>query len=194
MAFVTVFDSTAIIGGTDDGNGDQDATIRQRISAELLTAAAGTSVRVTYLNGAICPVIPGGLVEIWMGQSAHPANDGTSNTDFTGDQVQLLNGGSPSGDLGPGTTILFTGTLAQTWDSTKDYLLSFYISPTGSPSVAFADSAVLGPHLCFSFNNGDQASQTAGLGVTQHQLCSILKIEIDTGAAPSPPLMGQCWT
>jgi len=169
--FTTVFDRTTQMAGTDDGDGDQQVWTRLRIAASSWsTAAAGTSVRITILWGASSPTVTNALVSLWFGQA------GASKGDFTGDQISLTCTSNNSSAAGTATC---TGTLAQNFDNTKDYVASYMLAQTGSMSVAETNTAGATLYI------GTSASDVAGTTTMPTELASngdtalVEKIEID---------------
>jgi hypothetical protein len=108
------FAATTVLGpntssyGTDDGDGDGNLNVRNVFlaSSAVLSAAPGsTQVRLTLLPGTLNPASAAALTSMWVGRGA-----GTGSTNYDGNQVQLLFGGSGT----PSFTASATGTASIT--------------------------------------------------------------------------------
>lgn len=183
MAFVTVY-SRPTLHPSDDGDSDNNVTLRARIVDTQLSAAAGTTCRVTFEFGSACPTQTGLLVESWFGQAGGTPNAGSGASNFTGDQVQVKwNGGSATLNGGASVSALSDNfTLAQTWDATKDYVFSAYFDVgTGCSisDISVADNC----QVWFNGggNNAGRTDGTTGFSAVVNNTGMITKIEIDTG-------------
>ena len=126
----TVF-SDALTGGDTNRQAENERVV---FSSAVLGAASGNQVRVSFMtHGADIGSYVFG--PCWIGQS------GGSAPNFTGDQVQLKFGGANTFNIptaNPATTVSDLSTLAQAWDNTKSYTVSWLIGAvSGSASLPF---------------------------------------------------------
>lgn len=155
----TVYDQSAILATTDDGGGNQNHNFRQFIPAAKLSSATGNQIQLVFLCGtnetSETPVVD----EVWCGQG------GVTEPNFTGDQVQIKFGGSASfNGSAAGVITSDVATLAQNFDNTKKYTVSWHIANAASGHMSSAALSTV--NLWVDGGAASTASQTtpAGLG------------------------------
>lgn len=126
-AQTTVYNQAGVL--TNSWGGNSLGNQRIVIPASLLTAATGNKISVSFL------FFGGGSGGITTG-TAYIGQAGATDPNFTGDQIQLTFSGSGTFSS-PATAVAVTSdfvTLAQPFDVTKKYIVSFFL---GSISGSF---------------------------------------------------------
>ena len=184
----TVFTETFAAGG-DTSRGSENE--RQIFPASVLGAATGNQVRVSFLtHGADIGSYVFG--PCWIGQS------GGSAPNFAGDQVQLKFGGADTFNIptaNPATTVSDFSTLAQAWDNTKSYTVSWLLgSIGGSANLPFHFTT--GPDFWGSGSGStttSTANQTAPAGLTLQFsgldfLVTLIEVQAGGSGGGMPPM------
>lgn len=178
----TVFDASATLAGTDDGNGNSNVNFRQVIKHNVLSAATGNQVRITVLFGSSEGTENPAVDDLWFGQ-LNP----TTFTAFDGNQVHVtfptaLNGAASQSYVSDWVT------LGQNWDNTQDYLAAFHATNGASCHTSFASQA-----------NADQWGDSGGSSTSSQTnplsfilfntgaIAFIAKIEIQAAGPPPTP-------
>jgi hypothetical protein len=186
----TVLDC-ASLDGTDDAGGDASTGFRIVISAAALAAATGNKVQVSFrsgnASGSNSPAIAGAFV----GQAAS-----AGSLNFTGNQVRLtFSGGNTANITAANQTVTSdVVTLGETFDNTKDYIVSIRID-TAASVVHTTNGAFTGVNAQFlvAAGAGEEALTTASGGyVAQANTGQFVRQIFVTGAggAGNLALMG----
>jgi hypothetical protein len=155
----TVYDQSAILAGTNDGGGNGATNLRNVLAASLLSAATGTQCQLTFLFGNTEGTETPAIDTVYFGQK------GASSPDFAGDQVQVFFGGSATmNGSASGVVVSDVFTLPQTWDNTKDYVVSWYTHTGQQGTVSFA--ALTGAVLWGSSVGPPQTNQAGSNSLT----------------------------
>lgn len=180
-----VFDQSAGLAGTDDGNTNGNATTRQLIVPAFLSAGPVSAIgTVTFLFGTAEPAEANCVTHVYIGQAS--ATSGVSS--FTGNQVQVFFGGSQSfSGSAAGVVTSDQFTLGENWDPTKAYLVSIFC--IAGKNVNFSNLTGLTGCTIYGAGGSDVSSQTApGLGVFgSNQLVFVQKITIIAPASVAQP-------
>lgn len=181
MAWTTVYDATTEMTGTLDSGSIGSRSIREVIPASLLTAATGTSCRVTVLWGTDTEIAANEFVTCEFGQKG-----ATGAYDFTGNQVPVTSDDSNGWVTGPGWNVVSNAfELPETWDHTKDYVFSVYTAP--GTTIHTATATITGRSFYHNNVATDEAAMTEptdGYTYSADIARMVVKIEIDaTGAA-----------
>ena len=188
-----VYDQSAALNpggsGTDDGNSDGNQNCRQIIPSSVLSAASGNQFQLRLRWGSAGGAETGTFTSMYFGKRS-----GTSGINFTGDQVQVLVGGSGVINALAGNTVTDTDvlTLGSSYDNTSDYLLSFHFQNTSAAHVSVA--TVTG----FNFENAAGADESSATNPAltygpNADVLVLLELITITQSSVAPPLMGQIW-
>lgn len=187
-AATTVFDQSA---GMTNASSDTQTNLRQVFAPAFLTSAPGNNqIRVTFkFLAGVDGAYPIG--KVYVGQMA------ATEPNFTGDQVQATfssGGNTFNTPIGGGSVTSDWVTLAQNYDATKTYVVSFYVG-TVPGNNAFAYELVTGMHFWSASSVTDFSSQTVpSPSLTQggsDAVVFISKLEVQGGAsAPARALIG----
>lgn len=102
-----VYNQTALMAGTNDGDLNNGQNYRVSIPASVLGAASGNQMRVSMMWGTLATAVGNGITSMWMGQR------GATDPDFSGNQVQVKWGGSGTLNSALGASCT-SGTIAAT--------------------------------------------------------------------------------
>ena len=183
----TVF-SDALTGGD---TGRQSENERMVFPASVLGAATGNQIRVSFLFHGTDGGGPYVFGPCYIGQSGTAPN-------FTGDQVQVLFSGAGTFNIpvpNPSTVASDFVTLAQAWDNTKSYTVSWLVgSIPGSAAMPFHFTT--GPDLWGSGSGStttSTANQTAPAGLTVQFsgldfLVTLIEVQAGGGGGGMPPV------
>lgn len=186
-----VYDQSATMAGTDDGNGNQNLNNRLIIPVSALSPASGNQCQIKLLWGANAHPAEGVSIDtMYFGQA------GAANPNFAGDQVQVKFGGLATvgyNGVASSTVTSDIFTLAQNWDPTKKYIVAWHYNAATATSSGFANPAG------FDFwgsSGADNSSQTTPAGMSDNGAVLVLIDQIFITASSSGPpliLMGQVW-
>jgi len=168
-----VFDGSSN-DATDDGDGNASTEFRVVITSGL-ASASGTQAQVSFRSGnagvaGATPTITGA----WIGQGA-----GAGSTSFKGNQVQLKFAGANTFSITVGSGQTVTSdvvTLGETFDNTKNYIVSFRFADATNNAHATASGATFtgvnsnflgGTTLGDEGNTAPQGGMTAQTSVLQ---------------------------
>jgi hypothetical protein len=140
MGWTTVYDATSLLAGTDDGSSaqTQHMVVRGRYPSTVFTAAVGTLCRVSLLWGNLSGASATGFLNVWFGQAAV----GTGDSQFTGNQVNLLFSGVHT--VPCDASLLVTSdpfTLGEPFDNTQDYVIGTWTEDTQTPHLSHYQGA-----------------------------------------------------
>jgi len=183
-----VFDASATLAGTDDGNGNGNFNARQLFTPAALSAASGNQIRLTLLFGTAEGSETAAIDAVWVGQRTTTTivSPPTSSI-FTGNQVQVLFGGSGSvNGSAAGVVVSDWITLGENWDNTKGYMVAWHGATGKTSNVSIGTVSNTAQAFYSGTVGGSTASQTTAspnmdlLNATTAALIS--KIEIQAAA------------
>lgn len=188
----TVFDASATLAGTDDGNGNGNFNLRQLFAPAAFGAATGDQIRFTFLFGTGEGTEAAAIDAVYVGQKTTTAIASASlDTIFTGNQVQVTVGGSTSiNGSASGVVTSDWITLGEAFDPTKGYMVSWHGASGKNCNVSLATFSNTAQTFC-STSGGSTASLTVAVPSFDQLNASsaslISKIEIQASGPPPTP-------
>lgn len=153
----TVFDQTAILTGTDDGDGNSNLNLRQQIVFTLLGAATGDQIRITFRFGTGEPTETPAIDDCFCGRAALVGNA----YDFNGNQVRVTVAGSnningSAGGVVVSDIITFAG--GEVYDQTKTLVFAYHVK--NGASCNFSIAGLTGANVFFDNGGASTAGNT----------------------------------
>ena len=159
----TVLDASAL-DGTTDGGSDNSVTFRIVISAAALAAASGNQAQVVFRSGnpsgSASPTISGAFI----GQAAS-----AGSLNFSGNQVRLTFAGGNTANVTAANQNVTSDvvTLGETFDNTKDYIVSFRFDVGASaPTTTTGLFSNVNAQFLLASTAGEEGNTTAAGGYT----------------------------
>jgi hypothetical protein len=173
----TVYDQSASLTGTDDGDGNANQNLRFNLPTALLSAASGTQCQLEFRWGTAEGNEAGAVTSCWFGQS------GTA-PQFTGDQVQVKFGGA-SGFSGSAAGVVTSDvfTLAQAWDNTKRYTCALHILSTANGNCSVATVTGVDLWNAVGVDNASATNPGGMTGPTANTAFFLEKVIVTAGGA-----------
>lgn len=160
----TVFDGSSL-DATDDGGANAAVTFRILFPANLLSAASGNQIQVSFRTGTGSAAGSPDVSGAWVGRGA-----GAGSINFTGNQVQLKFSGSNTFNVtGASQTVTAdVATLGENFDNTKDYVVAFRMDAIGAANTTNISGTItsVGLHFLAGSTAGEEALTTASGGYT----------------------------
>lgn len=190
----TVFDASATLAGTDDGNGNGNFNFRQLFAPAGLSAATGTQIRLTFLFGTGEPTESGAIDAVFVGQKTTTTiSSASTDAIFTGNQVQVTFSGSTSvNGSAAGVAVSDFITLGETYDNTKSYMVAWHGASGKNCNISIAVFSNTSQAFC-STSGGSTASQSNAspsfdqLTASTASLISKIEIQAPGGFVPYNP-------